>query len=166
MASTLARWFGRPAAPCGALLPPAPHQQQGAGQQLGHTVHPMPTCRPILCPTCTLLPHIPLLQEASFKEFLARPENQALVEQQQRKEVKQAVQLQDKMRALEFRDKVGAGRFGRLVDWVSALHLMCGCWVLGAGSCCWGLGWYVHEAAVGTGACVKRCHPHQAGIGW
>ncbi|PRW44423.1 Peptidyl-prolyl cis-trans isomerase D [Chlorella sorokiniana] len=44
--------------------------------------------------------------EASFKEFLARPENAALVEAQQRKEAKQSIQLQEKIRALEFRDKV------------------------------------------------------------
>ncbi|KAL4428099.1 hypothetical protein ABPG75_002188 [Micractinium tetrahymenae] len=44
--------------------------------------------------------------EASFKEFLARPENQEVVEKQQRKEAKQAIQLQEKMRALDFRDKV------------------------------------------------------------
>ena len=54
-------------------------------------------------PPCTA--HLTLPQEASFKEFLARPENAALVEAQQRKEVKQAVQLQEKMRALQFRDK-------------------------------------------------------------
>ena len=46
------------------------------------------------------------LQEASFKEFLARPENQALVEKHQRREVKQAIQLQEKMAALRFRDTV------------------------------------------------------------
>lgn len=44
--------------------------------------------------------------EASFKEFISRPENRPLVEAHQRKEVKQAIQLQDKVRALDFRDKV------------------------------------------------------------
>lgn len=51
-------------------------------------------------------------QEASFKEFLSRPENRAIVEKHQRKEVKQAIQLQGRMRALEFRDKVPAGPTG------------------------------------------------------
>lgn len=46
-------------------------------------------------------------KEASFKEFLSRPENAAAVEAQQRKEAKQAVQLQEKIRALQFREKVG-----------------------------------------------------------
>jgi hypothetical protein len=46
------------------------------------------------------------LQEASFKEFLSRPENQTLVEKHQRREVKQAIQLQEKTAALRFRDKV------------------------------------------------------------
>ena len=46
------------------------------------------------------------LQEASFKEFLSRPENRPLVEKHQRREVKQAVQLQEKTAALRFRDKV------------------------------------------------------------
>jgi hypothetical protein len=45
-------------------------------------------------------------QEASFKEFLSRPENRPLVEKHQRREVKQAVQLQEKTAALRFRDKV------------------------------------------------------------
>ncbi len=67
-------------------------------------------------PATALLKPLPLLnfigifhslpQEASFKEFLARPENAALVEAQQRKEAKQAVQLQEKVRALHFREKV------------------------------------------------------------
>ncbi|KAI7845680.1 hypothetical protein COHA_000794 [Chlorella ohadii] len=55
--------------------------------------------------------------EASFKEFLARPENAALVEAQQRKEAKQAVQLQEKVRALHFREKTftndPSGDFGK-----------------------------------------------------
>lgn len=46
------------------------------------------------------------LQEASFKEFLSRPENRPLVEQHQRKEVKQALQLQEKAAALKFKSKV------------------------------------------------------------
>ena len=55
----------------------------------------------------------PHAQEASFKEFLSRPENQALVEEHQKKEAKQAIQLQEKMQMLEFRDKVcGGGRSG------------------------------------------------------
>lgn len=49
------------------------------------------------------------MQEASFKEFLARPENQDVLEKQQRKEAKQAIQLQEKMRALEFREKARPG---------------------------------------------------------
>jgi len=67
-------------------------------------------------PATALLKPLPLLnfigifhslpQEASCKEFLARPENAALVEAQQRKEAKQAVQLQEKVRALHFREKV------------------------------------------------------------
>lgn len=48
-------------------------------------------------------------QEASFKEFLSRPENQEVMEKQQRKEAKQAIQLQEKMRALEFREKASPG---------------------------------------------------------
>lgn len=47
-----------------------------------------------------------VVQEASFKEFLSRPENRPLVEQHQRKEVKQALQLQEKAAALKFRSKV------------------------------------------------------------
>ena len=47
-----------------------------------------------------------ILQEASFKEFLSRPENRPLVEKHQRREVKQALQLQEKTAALHFRDKV------------------------------------------------------------
>jgi hypothetical protein len=46
------------------------------------------------------------MQEASFKEFLSRPENRALVEAHQRKEVRQAIKLQEKMRLMDFRDKV------------------------------------------------------------
>ncbi|KAL4858750.1 Peptidyl-prolyl cis-trans isomerase FKBP4 [Chlorella vulgaris] len=44
--------------------------------------------------------------DASFKEFLNRPENAELLEKQQRKEIKQGLQMQEKMRALEFREKV------------------------------------------------------------
>lgn len=50
--------------------------------------------------------HISLLQEASFKEFISRPENRHLVEKHQKREVKQAIQLQEKMAALKFRDVV------------------------------------------------------------
>ena len=44
--------------------------------------------------------------QASFKEFLARPENQPILEQHQRKEVKQSIRLQEKMQALKFRSAV------------------------------------------------------------
>lgn len=44
--------------------------------------------------------------EASFKEFLARPENQPILEKHQRKEVKQALKVQEKVHALKFRDVV------------------------------------------------------------
>jgi hypothetical protein len=44
--------------------------------------------------------------EASFKEFLARPENRALVEKHQRREVKQALQVQERDAALRLRDAV------------------------------------------------------------
>ncbi|KAI8106321.1 hypothetical protein M9435_000866 [Picochlorum sp. BPE23] len=44
--------------------------------------------------------------EASFKEFLARPENQPILEKHQRKEVKQALKLQEKIHALKFRSTV------------------------------------------------------------
>lgn len=44
--------------------------------------------------------------EASFKEFLARPENRKLVEKQQRKEVRQALAAQDRSRVLEFKDRL------------------------------------------------------------
>ncbi|GAB4816733.1 hypothetical protein N2152v2_003779 [Parachlorella kessleri] len=44
--------------------------------------------------------------EASLKEFLARPENKGVLEKHQRKEFKQALQLQEKQRALQFREKV------------------------------------------------------------
>lgn len=46
------------------------------------------------------------MQEESFKEFLSRPENQPILEKHQRREVKQAIQLQEKMNALNFRSKV------------------------------------------------------------
>lgn len=45
-------------------------------------------------------------QEASFKEFLSRPENQPVLEKHQKREVKQAIQLQEKIAALKFRSKV------------------------------------------------------------
>lgn len=44
--------------------------------------------------------------EASFKEFLARPENQPALEKHQRKEMKQALKLQEKIHALKFKDVV------------------------------------------------------------
>ena len=59
----------------------------------------------------------PCAQEASFKEFLSRPENRGLVEQHQRKEVKQAIQLQEKARALEFREKVCVRAEARACSW-------------------------------------------------
>jgi len=46
------------------------------------------------------------MQEESFKEFLSRPENQPILEKHQRREVKQAIQLQEKMNAMNFRSKV------------------------------------------------------------
>jgi len=46
------------------------------------------------------------LKEASFKEFLARPENQPILEKHQRKEVKQAIKVQEKIQALKFRSTV------------------------------------------------------------
>ena len=46
------------------------------------------------------------VQEESFKEFLSRPENQPILEKHQRREVKQAIQLQEKVNALNFRSKV------------------------------------------------------------
>ena len=46
------------------------------------------------------------MQEASFKEFLQRPENRPLVEAHQRKEVRQALRMKEKARALEFQEKV------------------------------------------------------------
>ena len=47
-----------------------------------------------------------MLQEESFQQFLQRPENRALVEAQQRKEVLQAVKAKEKASALDFRSKV------------------------------------------------------------
>ncbi len=51
--------------------------------------------------------HGSVMQEASFKEFVNRPENRPLMEKQQQKEVQQGLKLNDRIRALEFRDKVG-----------------------------------------------------------
>ena len=44
--------------------------------------------------------------QASFKEFLSRPENQPILEQHQRKEVRQSIKLQEKIQALKFRSAV------------------------------------------------------------
>lgn len=44
--------------------------------------------------------------EASFKEFLARPENQPVLEKHQRKEMRQALKVQEKIQALKFKDVV------------------------------------------------------------
>ncbi|KDD76940.1 hypothetical protein H632_c60p2 [Helicosporidium sp. ATCC 50920] len=49
--------------------------------------------------------------EASFKEFLARPENRKLVEKQQRKEVRQSVALQERAELLRFKDTLLASDF-------------------------------------------------------
>ncbi|GMH39981.1 hypothetical protein BSKO_07885 [Bryopsis sp. KO-2023] len=46
--------------------------------------------------------------QQSLKEFLDRPENRPLVEKQQRKEVKQAIAIKERIRELEFRNKVFA----------------------------------------------------------
>lgn len=54
---------------------------------------------------CSTFDHV-FVQEASFKEFLARPENQPILEKHQRKEVKQALKLQEKIHALKFRSTV------------------------------------------------------------
>lgn len=81
----------------------ARHEQPCPSPFCCRSASPSPLCVPSLSRLCSPPSNH---QEASFKEFLARPENQELVERQQRREVKQAVQLQEKMRALEFRDKV------------------------------------------------------------
>lgn len=52
------------------------------------------------------------MQEASLKEFLNRPENRPVLEKHQRKEMRQALQLQEKMHALHFRDKAGGSVCG------------------------------------------------------
>lgn len=44
-----------------------------------------------------------------MKEFLSRPEHAAMLEKQQQKEFKQAMQLKEKIRALEFRNKARLG---------------------------------------------------------
>lgn len=82
MARTQERWWDVATSTCLVVLP--------------HPINPQP----------------PPPQEASFKEFLSRPENREVVEKHQRKEAKQAIQLQEKMRALEFRDKARGGGGG------------------------------------------------------
>lgn len=89
----LCRCTGPP--PRARLLPPPAARLAGKRSTPSH----LPASAHTSCPFYP--------QEASFKEFLSRPENAAAVEAQQRKEAKQAVQLQEKIRALQFREKVG-----------------------------------------------------------
>jgi len=62
---------------------------------------------------------VPLIdQEKSFAEFVCRPENQRLAEQAQREEVEEKLRTDERLRFLEFREKVH--------DQVSALQLLSG----------------------------------------
>ena len=47
------------------------------------------------------------LMEASFKEFVQRPENRPYLEAQQKREARQALKISQQMQAAQFRDTVG-----------------------------------------------------------
>lgn len=60
-------------------------------------------------------------QEQSFKEFLNRPENRPKVEAYQRSEIKKNLKMTEKMRTVEFRDKVSGNIGGDLLQHGSLL---------------------------------------------
>eukprot|EP00887_Chlorella_sp_A99_P002559 scaffold6.g2559.t1 len=87
---------------------------RAAGRKVGVSPTALCPARPDAAPDQSMAATAarPLLhQEASFKEFLSRPENREAVEKHQRKEVKQAIKVQEKMRLMEFREKVLESEF-------------------------------------------------------